>query len=55
MCYGNLTSETLLFLLSHAAAAAAAPECCWVTDLGRPPRLPNEVAVAAGVVHGDGV
>ena len=51
--YANLTSISLLFLLPNAAAAAA-PESCWATDLGRPPRLPNEVAVTAGVVHGGG-
>ena len=48
--FTTFTFSSLLFLLPDLAA----PESCWVTDLCRPPRLPNEVAVAAGVIHGDG-
>ena len=38
--------------VAAVAPPGAAPERGEVADVGRPARLPDEVAVAAGVVHG---
>ena len=52
---GIITFCSLILRPAAAAAVAAvapAPERGEVADAGRPARLPNEVAVAAGVAHG---